>query len=225
MNLRQPVFGLLLTGVLFERAYMEPKTEFSPIDFTIDPADIAGSFTRIADELMNRRKLRVGPEQYRLAEIEFYYRSEAHPDEYIHAHELQLEKGRWYFHGSGLDITFGDGHSYGGILIRAVHKISDRTYVYGPLRCITEFFGNLPSVYESECVIGLVEAAPGEFVAERPVAAPRVGLNPAKDKGHYGAFYRYLIMPRRMHAEKYRIAEAMRQQGGYSEEEIKLVCG
>lgn len=204
---------------------MEPKTDQSQIDFTIHPEDLAGSFARIADHLMNRCKLRVASAYYRLAEIEFYYQSGLHPDKYIHGHEMQQECGRWYFHGSGLDITFGDGAAYGGILIRAVHKITDRTYIYGPIRCLTDFFSNLPSVYGSECYFGLVEAEHGEFVTEKPIAAPRVGLNPAKDKDYYNALYRFLIMPRRMHAEKYRIAEAMRQQGGYSDEEIRLVCG
>jgi hypothetical protein len=46
--------------------------------------------------------------------------SSQHPDEYAHQHAEQAKSNTWYFHGSGLDITFGDKEIYGGILIRSI---------------------------------------------------------------------------------------------------------
>ena len=60
---------------------------------------------------------------YRIGEIEFYYYDEEnHPDIFCHIAEPQKTKGCWYIHQSGMDITFGDGKNFGGILIRAIVK-------------------------------------------------------------------------------------------------------
>ncbi len=91
-------------------------------------------FTRIAERLLNGSRLTVGKQAYRLVEIEFYYWSDAHPDPFAHRDPIQFSIGHWYFHrtrgtlrsGSfkGLDLTFGDGPTSGGILIRGMETPS-----------------------------------------------------------------------------------------------------
>ena len=199
--------------------------EIENLNLDIDDKNIEGSFKRIAFDLMNRWILDVESKSYRIAEIEFYYKSETHNDPYAHAHALQKTKGRWYFHGSGFDITCGQKGYYGGILIRAICDIEDdKNYIYGPLSCITEIFSNVKGVYEAKISFGLKPVKEGELIIEKPIAAPRIGLNPTKDTGKYEAFYRYLIMPKKKHAEKSRIAEAMVQQK-YTDDEIKNIWG
>jgi hypothetical protein len=98
-------------------------------------------FGSIADTLLNRCRLVVGDEPWRLTEIEFYYRGPGHLDPFAHAHPVQAHVGRWYFHrthgvyrgGSfkGLDLTFGDGEARAGILLRGADR-TDGTVIDGP---------------------------------------------------------------------------------------------
>ena len=73
------------------------------------------------------------------------------PDPHTYKNDLQLQSNKLYLHGSGIDITFGDGKNYGGILIRSVVKLyggSDNksgfmTKQYdGPQKVATELFSN-----------------------------------------------------------------------------------
>src|SRR4051812_21703267 len=84
-------------------------------------------FARIAEHLLNSSQLVVGGKPHRLTEVEAYYNGEGHADPFAHCDPVQVQCGRWYFHrthgvyrsGSfkGLDLSFGDGSSHGGILL------------------------------------------------------------------------------------------------------------
>ena len=89
-------------------------------------------FYETAKELMNNYVLKIEDDiEVELKEVEFYYYDKnKHPDDYTHGHNLQKECCKLYVHGSGLDITFGNGKYYGGILIRGI-KINGK-YVAGP---------------------------------------------------------------------------------------------
>lgn len=194
------------------------------IDLTIDRECIDKDFKRIASEIMNQWILKVESAEYRIAEIEFYFKSDFHEDHYTHGHILQKEMGRWYFHGSGVDLTFGSKDMYGGILIRAIYKIKSKEFIYGPLKTVTELFSNLPSIYETKLTFGLIPVTNGQLEFEQPICAPRVGLNREKDSGMMDNYYRFLIMPKQKHVEKTRIADAMREQG-FSDNDIKQIWG
>ncbi len=79
------------------------------------------SFYRVADHLFNQLLIQVNDSYYRIIDIEFY----PHNDAYTHGHPQELLKGKWYFHGSGIDLTIGDGTHHSGILIRSAAKLSD----------------------------------------------------------------------------------------------------
>jgi hypothetical protein len=194
------------------------------IDLSINCDNVEGDFRRIATELMNRWVIKVAEEKYRITEIEFYYKNEFHSDPYIHGHVQQLEKGKWYFHGSGIDLTFGDGEAYGGILIRAIYNINRKKYHYGPLNCVQEIFRNFSNIYETKLSFGLAPSKEGQFESEKPISAPRVGLNAIKDPEMCNKLYRFLIMPKQKHADKTKIAEAMHSQN-YSVAEIQNIWG
>jgi hypothetical protein len=194
------------------------------LNLTIDENNINGSFKRIAKDLMNKWAIQIVSKQYRIAEIEFYYNSEFHVDPYAHGHTLQNETGRWYFHGSGLDLTIGGNGSYGGILIRAIYDFEGKNYIYGPLNCVTELFRNLPNVLLNNISFGLTKADFPDSMKEKLIAAPRVGLNPAKDKEKCEALFRFLIMPKYKHAEKTKIEASMKLQP-FDDHEIKNIWG
>lgn len=198
------------------------------IDFSIDEANIDEGFQRIANDLLNNWVIKVEDALYRITEIEFYYRDEArkHDDSYVHGHKIQKQKGKWYFHGSGIDLTFGDGEAYGGILIRAICQVNEGKgkYCYGPLNCILEIFSNLSSIYKPEMSFCLIPANDDLFEQEKPIRAQRVGLNPKNNQEMWNKYYRFLVMPKQKHADKTGIAEAMKKQN-YSEAEIKNIWG
>ena len=197
------------------------------LDLTIHEDKIDESFERIANDLMNNWLLKIESEIYRITEIEFYYKSESHNDPYSHGHVLQKEKEKWYFHGSGIDITFGTNETYGGILIRAIYNFKEDNYIYGPLNCATEIFNTLGNIYNKVMSFGLIPSREfnSAIETEIPICAPRVGLSPQKNKAYSERFYRFLILPKRKHAEKTRIVAAMRQQGKYSEDIINSIWG
>jgi len=196
------------------------------IDFSINEERIEDNFQRIANDLLNNWVLKVEDALYRITEIEFYYKSENHIDTYIHGHELQRQKGKWYFHGSGIDITFGDDKAHGGILIRAICKVNEGTekYCYGPLNCILEIFSNLSNIYKPEMSFCLIPTMQELFKKEKPIRAQRVGLNPDKNSEMWSKYYRFLVMPKQKHADKTGIVEAMKSQG-IDETEIKNIWG
>lgn len=111
-----------------------------PINFADGPPAEAW-FATLADTLLNRTEFRVAGQAHRLIEVEVYYHSLAHPDPFAHKEPVQLEGGRWYFHRTrgryrggnfkGLDLAFGDGKAFGGILFRGLEK-PDGTVVDGP---------------------------------------------------------------------------------------------
>jgi hypothetical protein len=184
------------------------------IDFSIDEANIDEGFQRIANDLLNNWVIKVEDALYRITEIEFYYRDEArnHDDSYVHGHKMQKQKGKWYFHGSGIDITFGNEKSFGGILIRAMVNIHSNEYFYGPLVCVQELFRNFPAIFNTEINFGLIPAKNGQLSFEKLIRAPRVGLKPENNLEMWNKFYRFLIMPKQKHADKTKIYEAMKNQ-------------
>jgi hypothetical protein len=192
------------------------------LNLKADSQDINDDFKRIASELMNHWILKIENSHYRITEIEFYFNSNIHNDNYTHSHELQKKTGSWYFHGSGVDITFGNENSYGGILIRALYNLDSKIFTYGPIKVVTELFSNFHSVYNNSYFFGLIEDLDNLLKIENPIAAPRVGLNKTNNPEMRDKFYRYLVMPSKPHAEKTNIEAAMRKQN-YPELEIKNI--
>ena len=187
--------------------------------------DLHLEFEKIASELMNDWILQINNSKYRIIEIEFYFKGGRHDDNYTHEHELQKKFGRWYFHGSGLDITFGNNNFYGGILIREIYNLDTKVKpTYGPINVVTELFSNIQTVYINKFSFGLIPDKDKIITRQTPIAAPRVGLNRTKNPSMYDKLYRFLVLPSKQHAEKAKIAESMERQG-YSKEEIKDKLG
>jgi len=196
------------------------------MNFEIDNRNIETSFNRIATELMNNWILKAGDKSYRICELEFYCKSENNQDPYIHRHDLQYKMEKWYFHGSGLDLTFGCKDFPRSILIRAIYNLDDENYIYGPLNTATELLGNLPGIYGGDFSLRLEPDLKGKIKSEekiKPIKAPRVGLKAEKDLN--GIFfqqnYRFFVMPGEKHIGK----EAAIKNSKLSDTEIKEILG
>lgn len=196
-------------------------------------------FDSIASQLLFGSDLVVGNESHRLVEIEFYYFGDEHPDPFTHRDLLQLEFGRWYFHrtrgsyrgGSfkGLDLTFGDGKAFGGILIRSI-ETADGKLIDGPSLCVDYLLAKAGAIAIAE-----LDAAIASRVAwdtESPLVlrwnesdrhqlyrSARVGLSLKKAQlsaqmpQYILLPYRYLTQPRRITKGKLYLVLSLHIQG------------
>lgn len=169
-------------------------------------------FRRIASSLMNDNVMLVGENYYRFTSLEFYYfEKDSHADVYSHQHKNQTTSGQWYFHGSGLDITFGNKDAFGGILIRGIKNLKEKTYINGPILCVQELFNNLGAVNNDEKLSFYIAEIPwdrmGSLIEEQKVYySRRVGLNPKIDQSEnakfYNGLYRFFINPKQTQKDK-----------------------
>ena len=115
-----------MSGELFPRPVQQPLLDW---------------FHTIADTLLNHTAIMIHREPHRLLELEIYYDSAAFPDPFPHRHAQQRTGGQWHCHrvGSGfrggsfkgLDLSFGDGVAYGGVLFRSLALPNGET-INGP---------------------------------------------------------------------------------------------
>lgn len=191
-------------------------------------ATIDTSIRTIAERILRDAKLQINNSFYRLIDIEFYYYAEGvHEDVYAHQHVAQLDTGQWYFHGSGIDITFGNGKNFGGILIRAIAKISPDALkseyfiekeIHGPLNVKTEVCRNLNGVFDDVPnifrLIDISQDRHGALMIEPRyiVSTRRIGLNPDREPvdEFFSKKHRYVTFPHLKLKNKTQIAFDMR---------------
>ena len=113
--------------------------------------DIEKVFEKIAKELFCNYHIVKGENTYDFLEIEFYFYSPNHRDLITYPRNSS-KPGMWFFHMSGVDITFGtdvkEGEHplmYGGILVRSIVKTKGGNsslpeYICGPMKCVDELF-------------------------------------------------------------------------------------
>lgn len=115
------------------------------------PFDAANS-TILANHLLNYTVLHIGTIPHRICEVEFYYYSHEHPDNYVHCHPDQKIPYSWYFHKSssssstykggtykGLDIVLGNSGppvKFGGFLLRSIYSPLENRYIEGPCNTV-----------------------------------------------------------------------------------------
>lgn len=151
-------------------------------------------------------KINVNDQCYRLLDIEFYYSLEGtFDDPYIHGNKLQRESGRWYFHESGLDITFGADGNYGGILIRGLGKLSKdgeedivEDEIHGPLKVVKELTSNFHSIMDYSpnkfCLLKMNVDKEASVLPMEIIKTNRIGLktHPRGDKDFKQKPYRFI---------------------------------
>lgn len=92
-------------------------------------------FKRIAEILMNNCAISKGKNRYEIVEIEFYFFTPDHQDVIVYPRTQRA--GQWFFHPSGVDLTFESNEKqFGGILIRGVRNIDTGKLTLGPLNCV-----------------------------------------------------------------------------------------
>lgn len=92
-------------------------------------------FEDIAKLIMNNCIIKKGNDKYEIVEIEFYIFTPEHQD--VITYPREAAAGQWFFHQSGVDLTFesNDKH-FGGILIRGIRNIDTGKLSLGPQKCV-----------------------------------------------------------------------------------------
>jgi hypothetical protein len=207
-------------------------------------------FAAVASALLNRAELVAGGVPLRVAEVEFYLKDADHPDPFAHAHPVQRDWGRWYFHRSGgsfrggsfkgLDLSLGDDTATVGVLLRSVVTPAGEL-IDGPSRLVDR----LLKLTDTPTVAALDAKVPGAaaFAPRMPLhfrAAPdrgaevlataRVGLSLKRAAAfgtmpeYVGKRYRFLTEPRRIGPGRPQLVAALHADG-LSAAEIRARTG
>ena len=173
---------------------------------------ILQSFDRIAHKISKDIQIKINDARYRIVDFEFYTYSDAMPDPHTYKSKHQLERGKFYLHSSGVDITFGDGVNHGGILLRGVIRLDDaagleaafmKEQFDGPHKVATELFSNLhplDSDQKNEITLVDINGHHMDSLFKLPrhiLKTHRVGLTPKPtDKKGFYAFLpiRYITL-------------------------------
>ena len=100
-----------------------------------NPAKYYGFFKNIAEILMNKCVISKRGVDYEIIEIEFYLYTSNHQD--VITYPRVIDHGQWFFHISGVDLSFKSNESqFGGILIRGLRKMDDNSQIFGPQKCV-----------------------------------------------------------------------------------------
>ena len=154
------------------------------------------AFESIAQELLTSYVIQKGEVKYRLTDIEFYLYHDGHKD--IITYPRISPTGSWFFHSSGVDITFESDvffpkHSkkprlttnafFGGILNRGIEKIvpaGKNEPFKGPMLSCDELFDQFDAFGNVQIFPKLVPCKPmdGQVVQLKS----RFGMNPDADK-------------------------------------------
>lgn len=151
-----------------------------------------GKFEELAKALMNNFQIKKGDNRYWMTEIEFYLYHDEHRD--IITYPRRCKAGMWFFHASGVDITFESkfpkespeelkqkpfldkGVVFGGVLIRGIQTVDDdKRRVKGPINVCDELFDMFDAFGEPVAFPQLVAAEPDKRNVE-PDRAKRVGM-------------------------------------------------
>lgn len=177
-----------------KQKYME---KFKNLFKEFKPENSEKEFKKVAKALMTEFVIKINETEFYLTEIELYCQTKKeeegglHYDPYVHGDDLQKEFGKWYFHGSGLDITFGNENYYGGILIRGIKTYSENEWKYtsGPLNIVKELFSKSNRI--SEKTVFYLESKKEKIAPlNGPFFANRVGLKPLTNKKYFDRKYR-----------------------------------
>ena len=124
----------------------ELKRLLSILDADSSVESIESTFSKIADILLFKSYIKTEINNYRILEIEFYFKNKNHEDNVTLARTVK--EGMWWLHDWGVDLSFRSEENsfYGGILIRSIipfiknsNKIDDKA-IFDPRKCCWYMF-------------------------------------------------------------------------------------
>jgi len=154
------------------------KRKLSQLNGNSEPGEIRLVFREIAKDLFKNYHILKGTQKYFFVNIEFYFCNKKHLD--MITYPRRLDEGKWFFHQSGVDLTFRSVYSdygkkmvdvdkdfyFGGILVREVMKADSDEVFDGPYKCEWELFDKFdaftPTVNEIPIIVRNAKEIPLE---------------------------------------------------------------
>lgn len=143
------------------------KQLLSQLDANSSADEIKSTFSKIANILLFKSYIKTENGNYRMLEIEFYFRNSQHDDG---ATIIRTEKaGMWWLHDYGVDLSFkSEGKTFcGGILIRSIvplNKENEEKVICGPKNCCWELFYS--SAVEQNSAPQIMENIGSDYIGE-----------------------------------------------------------
>ena len=158
------------------------------------PEEVFNEFMGFATSLMKNFQIEKGDNRYWMTDIEFYIYTDSHRD--IITYPRNCEAGRWFFHASGVDISFKSKVElkehpkkrqmmpyltkdavFGGILIRKIVMDGNPSIeAPGPIKVIDELFDQFDAFDKPGDFPKIVEAKESRGVRVIPDEDGRYGL-------------------------------------------------
>lgn len=163
-------------------------------------------FYETAKHLLKTKVLKILDQEIELTEIEFYFFTcDNHSDPYVHIDSLQKSSNKLYVHKQawdrgGIDITFGNGRYFGGILIRGIKHNNNyisgsatvKKYIANKIDTSIDKHRDLQKYFEiNQSEIFLIDKYPLTDI-QLVLHSTRVGLNSEKDINYANALYRFV---------------------------------
>ena len=192
--------GLINTIKELEDKLSDPKTLISTRD---------KEFANLAKSLMRNFQIKKGNNQlYWITDIEYYIYTDSHRD--IITYPRNCEAGRWFFHASGVDISFKSKVSieqhpkskkrmpyldktavFGGILIRGIIDSDGALPISGPMKVCDALFDQFNAFDAPDNFPQIEEATIPRNVQVACDEEGRYGLNREPEKKVKSILYNY----------------------------------
>jgi hypothetical protein len=115
--------------------------------------DVDKYIKHIAEYLFHQNLLLINNDVYNFTELEFYFYSNYHKDEYCHIKDIKennYKTGDLRFHYSGIDLVIYVKNQFVcGVLIRGIKNCKTEQCINGPLRVLTTVCNNLNNLCAS----------------------------------------------------------------------------
>lgn len=173
----------------------ELKQLLSQLDANSSGDEIKSTFSKIANILLFKSYIKTENGNFRILEIEFYFRNSQHDDGVT---IIRTEKaGMWWLHDYGVDLSFeSKGRTFcGGILIRSIvplFKENEENIICGPKNCCWELFYS--SAIEQNSAPQIVDAS-ADYMGEMGMTTRYIT---GKTKGIEGD-YRFYVKGLNLH--------------------------
>lgn len=166
-----------------------------------------GNFEKLSESLLSKFQIQKGKQLYWMTDIEFYIYTDDHRD--IITYPRNTEAGEWFFHASGVDISFkskvdleiwtkkqkpvlSKDSVFGGILIRGIVPAYDGAQpIDGPMKVCDELFDKFDAFATPTDFPRIVEARTTRVNQPTIFKEKRKNLNDNPEKKVKSILYNY----------------------------------
>ena len=203
------------------------------IDLKIDNTNettISESFSKIANDLIVNKKLKINDSVFAFIDLEFYYHHPKHKDTYAAGVAHTRAPGQLEMHRYGVDLSLGPkndedkNQGFGGILIRGLYCV-DSKEVIEKSRVTRIMFNTLQAGADFSNRISIVDGK-----SEWTEYFTSIRVNLGKEEGEENADhfkkkkYRFLAKHKEVF-KKYKGKEALFRKSNLNDNEIESLLG